>query len=69
MNKRSVILDLEQRQDQERFRALAAQADVVVSTEGMATWAARGIDLERLSTVLSASGLDRLLALWPQRTL
>ena len=50
LNKRSVILDLQQRQDQERFRALAAQADVVVSTEGMATWAARGIDLERLST-------------------
>ena len=50
LNKRSVILDLQQRQDQERFRALAAEADVVVSTEGMATWAARGIDLERLST-------------------
>ena len=49
MNKRSVILDLEQRQDQERFRALAAQSDVVVSTEGMAAWAARGIDVERLS--------------------
>jgi crotonobetainyl-CoA:carnitine CoA-transferase CaiB-like acyl-CoA transferase len=49
VNKRSVILDLEQRQDQERFRALAAQSDVVVSTEGMATWAARGIDVERLS--------------------
>ena len=49
VNKRSVILDLEQRQDQERFQALAAQSDVVVSTEGMATWAARGIDVERLS--------------------
>ena len=49
VNKRSVILDLEQRQDQERFRALAAQSDVVVSTEGMAAWAARGIDVERLS--------------------
>ena len=36
VNKRSIILDLEQRQDQERFRALAAQSDVVVSTEGMA---------------------------------
>ncbi len=36
VNKRSVILDLEQRQDQERFRALVAQSDVVVSTEGMA---------------------------------
>jgi crotonobetainyl-CoA:carnitine CoA-transferase CaiB-like acyl-CoA transferase len=49
LNKRSVVLDLEQRQDQERFRALAAQADVVVSTEGLAAWAARGIDIERLS--------------------
>lgn len=51
VNKRSVVLDLAQRQDQERFRALAAQADVVVSTEGMATWAARGVDIERLSTL------------------
>src|SRR5215510_7967584 len=49
VNKRSVILDLEQQQDQEHFRALAAQADVVVSTEGTAAWAARGIDVERLS--------------------
>src|SRR3989442_1305547 len=49
VNKRSVVLDLEQRQDQERFRTLAAQSDVVVSTEGMAAWAARGIDVERLS--------------------
>jgi len=49
VSKRSVILDLEQRQDQERFRTLAAQSDVVVSTEGMAAWAARGIDIERLS--------------------
>lgn len=49
VNKRSIILDLEQREDQEQFRALAEQADVVVSTEGMATWAARGMDLERLS--------------------
>ena len=49
VNKRSVILDLDRREDQARFRALAEQADVVVSTEGMATWAARGIDLEQLS--------------------
>src|SRR6266571_2008792 len=49
VNKRSVVLDLEQRQDQERFRLLAAQADVVVSTEGLASWAARGVDVERLS--------------------
>ena len=49
VNKRSVILDLERREDQERFRALAAQSDVVVSTEGLATWAARGVDVGRLS--------------------
>jgi crotonobetainyl-CoA:carnitine CoA-transferase CaiB-like acyl-CoA transferase len=49
VNKRSVILDLQQQQDQECFRALAAQADVVVSTEGLAAWASRGIDVERLS--------------------
>ena len=49
VNKRSVVLDLERPEDQERFRALAAQADVVVSTEGLATWAARGVDVERLS--------------------
>src|SRR5438093_1743409 len=49
VNKRSVILDLQRREDQERFRALAAQADVVVSTESLAAWAARGVDVERLS--------------------
>src|SRR6266699_904205 len=49
VNKRSIVLDLEQRQDQERFRLLAAQSDVVVSTEGRASWAARGVDVERLS--------------------
>ena len=51
VNKRSIVLDLEQREDQEQFRALAEQADIVVSTEGMAAWAARGIDLERLSVL------------------
>src|SRR5262245_45494475 len=51
VNKRSVVLDLEQHQDQERFRALLAQSDVVVSTEEMARWAARGIDVERLAHV------------------
>jgi crotonobetainyl-CoA:carnitine CoA-transferase CaiB-like acyl-CoA transferase len=51
LNKRSIILDLQHREDQERFRALAAQADVVVSTDGIATWAARGIDLGQLSTL------------------
>ena len=49
LNKRSIVLDVLQTQDQERFRALARQADVVVSTEGMAAWASRGIDLHRLS--------------------
>ena len=51
VNKRSVILDLAQRRDQERFRGLAARADVVVSTDGIAAWAARGIDLNGLATV------------------
>lgn len=51
VNKRSVVLDLGQRQDQEHLRTLIEQADVVVSTEGMATWAARGIDLERVATM------------------
>src|SRR5712692_3772545 len=50
LNKRSIVLDLQQGRDQECFRALAAQADVVVSTERVATWAARGVDLSRLST-------------------
>lgn len=49
VNKRSVILDLERRDDQQHFRALAEQSDIVVSTEGIAAWAARGIDLDRLS--------------------
>src|SRR2546428_3391012 len=51
VNKRSVILDVQRQEDQERFRALAAQADVVVSTAGLATWAARGVDVERLPTL------------------
>src|SRR5215831_11122531 len=50
VNKRSVLLDMQRQEDQERFRALAAQADVVVSTEGLATWATRGVDIARLST-------------------
>jgi crotonobetainyl-CoA:carnitine CoA-transferase CaiB-like acyl-CoA transferase len=50
LNKRSIVLDLHQPQDQERFRTLAAQADVVVSTEGIATWATRGVDLTQLTT-------------------
>ena len=51
LNKRSQVLDLEQREDQARFRALAAQADVVVSTEGLKTWAARGVDVGQLATL------------------
>ena len=51
VNKRSVILDLTQRRDQERFHSLAERADVVVSTDGIAAWAARGIDLNALATV------------------
>jgi crotonobetainyl-CoA:carnitine CoA-transferase CaiB-like acyl-CoA transferase len=49
LNKRSIVLDMHQAQNQECFRALARQADVVVSTEGMAAWASRGVDLNRLS--------------------
>jgi crotonobetainyl-CoA:carnitine CoA-transferase CaiB-like acyl-CoA transferase len=49
LNKRSICLDLDQPQDQEQFRRLAAQADVVVSTEPAAVWARRGLDLEQLS--------------------
>ena len=49
VNKRSIILDFEQQQEQERFHALAAQADIVVSTQSAATWARRGIDLQCLS--------------------
>ena len=49
VNKRSVILDLAQRQDQEHFRSLAERADVVVSTDGVTAWAARGIDLNALA--------------------
>ena len=45
LNKRSIVLDIHQPQDQEHFRALARQADVVVSTEGVAAWASRGVDL------------------------
>jgi crotonobetainyl-CoA:carnitine CoA-transferase CaiB-like acyl-CoA transferase len=51
LSKRSLVLNLDQQDDQERFRALARQADVVVSTEGAETWVARGIDLKRLSTL------------------
>ena len=44
------MLDLERRLDQERFRDLAESADVVVGTEGIEAWAARGIDLNGLAT-------------------
>src|SRR5262245_47377982 len=49
LNKRSIVLDVQQPQDQERFRALARQADVVVSTESVTTWTTRGVYLNRLS--------------------
>lgn len=49
LNKRSIVLDLSQQQGQERFRALAAQADVVISTESLPAWAARGVDLAQVS--------------------
>lgn len=49
VNKRSVVLDLQQADGQAQFRRLAAQADVVVSTESLATWAARCIDLTQLT--------------------
>lgn len=49
VNKRSIILDWQRREDQESFQTLVARADVVVSTDGIATWGARGVDLERLS--------------------
>jgi len=48
LNKRSIVLNVQQPQDQARFRALARQADVVVSTEGVAAWTTRGVDLHRL---------------------
>jgi len=49
LSKRSQVLDLDLREDQAHFRDLAAQADVVVSTEGVETWAARGVDLGQLA--------------------
>ena len=55
LNKRSIILDLQQPQDQARFRALATQADVVVSTESTATWATRGVDLSLLSRLYEST--------------
>ena len=49
VNKRSLVLDLAVPADLQHFMALARQADVVVSTEGMAAWRARGIDLRQLT--------------------
>ncbi len=49
LSKRSMILDLDQPQDQQRFRALAAQADVVISTDSAETWARRGVRLDQLA--------------------
>ena len=41
VSKRNLILDLEQREDQSRFNVLAGEADVVVSTESIASWRSR----------------------------
>lgn len=68
LSKRGMILDLEYEEDQARFGALAEQADVVVSTESSATWAARGVHLDRLPercprlvwTAISPFGLSGL---------
>ena len=49
VSKRSLILDLEQKEGQDRFQVLAREADVVVSTESLASWLSRGIDLGQLS--------------------
>ena len=69
VNKRSVILDLEQRQDQERFRTLVS----AVRCRGQYRRAGRlGGPRHRYrtaATILSGPGLDLLLALWPARTL
>jgi crotonobetainyl-CoA:carnitine CoA-transferase CaiB-like acyl-CoA transferase len=48
LSKRGMILDLEEGEGQARFATLVEQADVVVSTESSATWAARGLYLDRL---------------------
>lgn len=50
VNKRSLVLDLQRADGQAQFRRLAAQADVVVSTDSLATWASRGVDLTQLTT-------------------
>jgi crotonobetainyl-CoA:carnitine CoA-transferase CaiB-like acyl-CoA transferase len=68
LSKRGIVLDLQRGTDQARFYALLEQADVVVSTENTATWAARGLQLDRLAeryprlvwTAVSAFGLSGL---------
>jgi len=47
--KRSVALDLDEGEDQGRFRHLAANADVVIDTRPRGWSGARGIGYERLS--------------------
>ncbi len=47
-SKRGVTLDLESERGRELFARLAAQADVVLETEGRAAFEARGIGFERL---------------------
>ena len=49
VNKRSIVLDLESPAGQTQFHRLATQADVVVSTDSVATWARRGLDLDQLA--------------------
>ena len=49
VNKRSLTLDLQHPAGQAQFRALAQDADVVVSTEGCQVWAQRDLDLRQLS--------------------
>lgn len=49
LNKRSIVLDLERPADREQLRALAARADVVISTGSSERWAARGFELARLA--------------------
>ncbi|MBI2887860.1 MAG: CoA transferase [Chloroflexi bacterium] len=49
VGKRSIVLDLDRPDDQERFRALAEAADVVLSTATKEQWESQGINLDRLS--------------------
>ncbi|MGE3541983.1 MAG: CaiB/BaiF CoA transferase family protein [Candidatus Tectimicrobiota bacterium] len=48
VNKRSLILDWQERTDQEYFSELVTQSDVVISTEDFETWTSRGMSLHAL---------------------